>query len=200
MELASLLRPLGLVAGPAVVVAFGLFVVGIVTVGEDALDGTLLATASSAAMLVALVAIGAVALAALARLREAGRAVSGSAVAVLGSVLVAGGSWAALFVISALAQEAPEALEADLVTTVIGFIASYAVFAVGWAWTGIALLRAGLVPTWLGVATAVAGVIAFVPSPEPFRVLFISVAASLLARRLATPAASPVRVPSPASA
>ena len=186
MELASLLRPLGIVAGPAVVVAFGLFVAGIVTVGEDALDGTLLATASSAAMLVALFAIGAAALAALARLRETGRAVSGSAVAVVGSVLVAGGSWAALFVISALATEAPEALEADLVNTVIGYIASYAVFAVGWLWTGIALLRAGLVSTWLGVATAAAGVIAFVPSPEPFRVLFIGLVASFLTHRLAT--------------
>ena len=97
MELASLLRPLGVVAGPAAVVAFGLFVAGMVTVGEDDLDGSLLATASSAAMLVTLVAIGAAALAALARLREAGRSVAGSAVAVIGSVLVAGGSWAALF-------------------------------------------------------------------------------------------------------
>jgi hypothetical protein len=198
MELASLLRPLGIVAGPAVVVAFGLFVTGIVTVGEDALDGTLPATASSAAMLVAVLAIGAAALAALARLREAGRAVSGSAVAVVGSVLVAGGSWAALFVISALATEAPEALEADLVNTVIGYIASYAVFAVGWLWTGIALLRAGLVSTWLGVATAAAGVIAFVPSPEPFRVLFIGVVASFLAHRLATVVPDAAREPVPA--
>jgi hypothetical protein len=195
MELASLLRPLGIVAGPAVVVAFGLFVVGLVTVGEDSLDGTVLATASSAATLVALFAIGAVALAALARLREAGRNVAGGAVAVVGSVLVAGGSWAALFVISALATEAPEALEADLVNTVIGFIASYAVFTVGWVWTGIALLRARLVPTWLGVATAVAGVIAFVPSPEPFRILFIGVAATLLAHRLAAVVPVPAREP-----
>jgi hypothetical protein len=187
MELASLLRPMGVVAGPAVVVAFGLFVAGLVTVGEDALDGSLLATASSAAMLVGLLGIGAAALAALGRLREAGRGVAGGAIAVIGSVLVAGGSWAALFVISALATEAPEALEADLTNTVIGFIASYAIFTVGWVWTGIALLRARLVPTWLGVATAAAGVIAFVPSPEPFRVLFIGVAASLLAQRLAVP-------------
>jgi hypothetical protein len=198
MDLASLLRPLGVVAGPAAVVAFGLFIAGMVVHGEDALDGTLLATASSAAMLVTLVAIGAAALAALARLREADRGVAGGAVAVLGSVLVAGGSWAALFVISALATEAPEALEADLVNTMIGFIASYAVFAVGWVWTGIALLRSRLVPTWLGVATTVAGVIAFVPSPEPFRILFIGVVAGLLAHRLG--ALAPDRQPVPAGA
>jgi hypothetical protein len=198
MELASLLRPLGLVAAPAAVVAFGLFVAGLVTVGEDGLDGTLLATASSAALLVSLIAIGAAALAALARLRDAGRSVAGPGLAVLGSVLVAGGSWAALFVISALATEAPEALEADLVNTVIGFIASYAVFTVGWVWSGVALLRAGLVPAWLGVATAVAGVIAFVPSPEPFRILFIGLAASLLARRLGAPVESRSAVPTTA--
>ena len=193
MELASLLRPLGVVAGPAAFVAFGLFIAGMVVHGEDALDGTLLATASSAAMLVTLVAIAAVALAALARLREADRGVAGGAVAVLGSVLVAGGSWAALFVISALATEVPAALEADLVNTTIGFIASYAVFTIGWVWTGIALLRAGLVPIWLGAATAVVGVIAFVPSPEPFRILFIGVVASLLAHRLATAVPDPAR-------
>jgi hypothetical protein len=189
MELASLLRPLGVLAGPAVVAGFGLFVTGMVTLGEDGLDGSALAIASSAALLVALVAIGAVALAALARLREAGRPVVGSAVAVIGSVLVAGGSWAALFVITAIATEAPEALQGDLVTLVIGFIASYAVLTVGWVWTGIALLRAGLVPTWLGVVTAVAGVAAFVPSPEPMRVLVLGVVSSLLAHRLATAAA-----------
>jgi hypothetical protein len=198
MELASLVRPLGLVAGPAAVVAFGLFVAGLVTVGEDALDGTLLATASSAALLVALLGVGAAALAALSRLREAGRGVGGAAVALLGSVLVAGGSWAALFVISALATEAPEALEADLVNTVIGFIASYAVFTVGWVWTGIALLRSGLVPTWLGVVTVVAGVIAFVPSPEPFRMLFIGVVASLLAQRLGAAVEARAAAPVPA--
>ena len=198
MELASLLRPLGVVAGPAAVIAFGLFIAGMVVHGEDALDGTLLATASSAAMLVTLLGIGAAALASLARLRDAGRSVASAAVAVLGSVLVAGGSWAALFVISALATEVPEALEADLVNTTIGFIASYAVFAVGWVWTGMALLRARLVPTWLGVATAVAGVIAFVPSPEPFRILFIGVVSAVLAHRLAAVVPEPAREPLPA--
>jgi hypothetical protein len=198
MELASLLRPLGVVAGPAAVIAFGLFIAGMVVHGEDALDGTLLATASSAAMLVTLLGIGAAALASLARLRDAGRSVASAAVAVLGSVLVAGGSWAALFVISALATEVPEALEADLVNTTIGFIASYAVFAVGWVWTGIALLRARLVPTWLGVATAVAGVIAFVPSPEPFRILFIGVVSAVLAHRLAAVVPEPAPEPLPA--
>jgi hypothetical protein len=190
MELASLLRPLGAVAGPAAVVAFGLFVVGMVTVGEEALDTSPLAVASSALLLLALLAVGATALAALVRLRGVGRAVGGAAVAVLGTVLVAGGAWAALFVLPSLAAEAPEALDQELAGVVVGYIASYVVFTVGWAWTGIALLRAGLVPTWLGVLTTVAGVLAFVPSPEPFRILVIGVTVSLLARRLTAPAPS----------
>jgi hypothetical protein len=100
-------------------------------------------------------------------------------------VLVAGGTWAALFVMPAIAGEAPEVLDGELAGVVVGYIASYLVFAVGWVWTGIALLRAGLVPTWLGVLTIVAGVASFVPSPEPARLLIIGVAASLLAGRLA---------------
>jgi hypothetical protein len=198
MELASLLRPVGLVAGPAAVLAFGSFVVGLLTVGEDGLDGSLPALVSSALLLAAVLAVGATAVAALARLREAGAGISGPAVAVVGTALVAGGTWTAVFMIPALAADAPAALAEDLAGLVVGFIASYAVFTVGWVWTGIALLRARLVPTWLGALVAVAGVLAFVPSPEPFRLLFIGVVASVLARRLAVAAPAPDRVPQPA--
>jgi hypothetical protein len=191
MGLASLLRPVGIVAGPAAVLAFGAFVAGLITVGEDGLDTSLLAVASSALLLVAVLGIGAAGLAAMARLQEAGGGLPGPAIAVVGSLLVAGGTWAALFVMPALAAEVPEALEQELAGVVTGYIASYVVFTVGWVWTGVALIRAGLVPTWLGVLTAVAGVLAFVPSPEPFRLLFIGVAASLLAKRLAASAPAP---------
>lgn len=197
MELASLVRPLALVAGPAAALALGSFVAAVLIAGEDGLDAHPLATASSALLLMALLGVGATAIAALARLREAGRGVPGAVVTVIGTVLVAGGTWAALFVMPALATEVPEALETELVGVVVGYIASYLVFTVGWAWTGVALLRAGIVPTWLGVLTVVAGVLAFVPSPEPARVLVIGITATLLARRLAAPA--PDRVPARAS-
>ena len=187
MELASLVRPLALVAGPAAVLALGSFVAAMLIAGEDGLDSHPLATASSALLLVALLGVGAAAVAALSRLREAGRGVQGSAIAVVGTVLVIGGTWAALFVMPAIAEAAPDVLDGELAGIVVGYIASYLVFAVGWVWTGVTLIRAGLVPTWLGVIVAVGGALAFVPAPETFRLLVIGVAASLLARRLAAP-------------
>jgi hypothetical protein len=198
MELASLLRPLGLVAGPAAVAALVLLVVGLVTEGEAGLDTSPLATASSGLLLVALLGIGAAAVAALARLREAGRGIAGVAIALVGTVLVAGGGWAALFVLPALAAEAPEVLDAGLQSVVVGYIASYVVFTVGWVWTGVALLRARLVPTWLGVLTAAGGAVAFVPAPEAFRLVLIGVAASLLAQRLAAQVPARIGAPTPA--
>lgn len=187
MELASLLRPLGLAAGPAAVLAFALLVAGLVTAGEAGLDTSPLAVASSALLLVALLGVGATALAALALGRGTGRGMAGAAVAVLGTVLVAGGGWAALFVLPGLAAEAPDVLESGLTSVVVGYIASYVVFTIGWVWTGIALVRTRLVPTWLGVLVAVGGALAFVPAPEAFRLLVISVAASLVARRISAP-------------
>jgi len=196
MELASLLRPVGVVAGPAAVLALLLLVGGLVTAGEDGLDTSPLATASSALLLVALLGLGATAVSALARLRAADRGVAGAAIAVVGTVLVAGGGWAALFVLPALAKQAPGVLDTGLESVVVGYIASYVVFTVGWVWTGVTLIRAALVPTALGVLVAVGGALAFVPAPEAFRLLVVSVAASLLARRLAAPA--PVHAPQPA--
>ena len=111
MELASLLRPLGVVAGPAAVLALALLVGGLVTAGADGLETSPLVTASSALLLVASLGVGAAAVMALARLREDGRGVPGAAIAVVGTVLVAGGGWAALFVLPALAKEAPEVLK-----------------------------------------------------------------------------------------
>lgn len=196
MELASLLRPLAVLAGPAAVLALCSFVAAMVTAGEDGLDTSPLATASSALLLVALLGVGAMALTALVHLRAGGRSAPGAGVAVLGSVLVAGGTWAAVFVMPALAKDFPEALEGELVGVVVGYIASYLVFTVGWVWTGVALLRSGLVPRWLGILVVVAGVAAFVPSPEPARLLLIGISVSLLATRLvpAPSAAAPVPV------
>jgi len=69
---------------------------------------------------------------------------------------------------------------------------------VGWIWTGVALVRARLVPTWLGVLLSVTGALAVVPGPSAFRLLLIGIAATLLARQLAEPLR--VQIPAGASA
>jgi hypothetical protein len=186
MELASLLRPLGLCAGPAAVLGLTLLIGGVVTAGQD-VETSPFATASAALLLVALLGMGAAAMTALARLRQADRGVPGVVIAVLGTVLVAGGAWAALFVLPALAEKAPDLMKTGLPTVVVGYVASYTVFTVGWVWTAVALVRARLVPTWLGILAAAGGALAFVPAPEAMRLLVIGIAASLLARRLAVP-------------
>ena len=187
MELAPLLRPLGIAAGPAAVLAFALLVLGLLTVGEADLDTSPLAVASSGLLLVALLGIGATALTVLAQGRAAGRGMPGAAVAVVGTVLVAGGGWAALFVLPGLAAEAPDVLDSGLPSVVVGYIASYVVFTIGWVWTGVALVRSRQVPTWVGVLVAVGGALAFVPAPEAFRLLVIGLATSSVTRRLTAP-------------
>ena len=87
---------------------------------------------------------------------------------------MAGGAWATLFVQPALAAKAPDVLEAGLPSVVVGYVASYVVFSVGWVWTGVALLRARIVPTWLGVLLTVGGALAIVPGPGAFRLLLVA--------------------------
>jgi hypothetical protein len=190
VELASLLRPAALVAGPAAVVSLVLLVGGLIVDGGAGLDTSPLAVASSALLLLALFGLAATALCALVALRDAGRGVAGAAVATVGSVLVAGGAWTALFVLPALAARAPAVLDQGLGSVVVGYIASYVVFSIGWVWTAVALIRARLVPTALGVLLAVGGALAFVPAPEAFRLVLVSVAATLVVRRLAAPVAA----------
>jgi hypothetical protein len=195
VELASLLRPLGLAAGPAAALALVLMLAALLTAG-DAVDTSPLATAASAVLLLALLALAATALCAVARLRAGGHRAVGATIATLGTVFVAGGGWATLFVLPALAAEAPGVLDSGLPSVEIGFIASYVVFTVGWVWAGIELARARVVPTWLGVLVAVAGVLAFAPAPEAFRLLVVGIAATLLTRALT--AGVERRVPQPA--
>jgi hypothetical protein len=73
----------------------------------------------------------------------------------------------------------------------VGYVASYAVFALGWIATAVALLRARAVPTWLGVLLLVGGLASFVPAPEAMRLLIVSVAATLVARWISVPAQAP---------
>ena len=194
MNSSSFLRPLASAAAPLTVVAVGLVVAAGLT-GGDAVESSPFAIASTAVLLVALLGIGATAVLAFARLREGDRSGASPMVAVLGTVLVAGGQWAALFVLPALAAHAPQVLSSGALGSVtVGYVASYAVFALGWIATAVALLRARAVPTWLGVLLLVGGAASFVPAPEAIRLLIVSVAATLVARRISVPAQTPETV------
>ena len=189
MNPSSLLRSLAIAAGPLTVVALGLVVAAASTAGSE-VESSPFAVASSAFLLVALLGVGAAAILALGALRDAGRAVAAPLVAVVGTVLVAGGQWAALFVLPALSEHAPRVLSSGALGSVtVGYVASYAVFALGWIATAVTLLRARAVPVWLGVLLLVGSVASLVPAPEAMRLLIVSVAVTLVGRRLAvTPA------------
>jgi hypothetical protein len=191
MNPSSLLRSLATAAAPLTVVALGLVLAAAATAGA-AVESSPLAVASSAVLLVALLGIGATAVLALGRLRDVGRSIAAPAVAVVGTVLVAGGQWAALFVLPSLSAHAPQVLSSAAMDSVtVGYVASYAVFALGWVATAVGLLRARVVPTWLGVLLLVGGVASFLPAPEAIRLLIVSIATTLVARRLAV--TSPAR-------
>lgn len=195
MEFTSYLRPVALLAGPVALVSAVLLTAGLGTADPDELLASPLVLASSSVLLVALLGIGSTALVALARLRTEGRGAAGPALAAVGSVLVAGGGWATLFVQPALESRAPEVLEAGLPSVVVGYVTSYVVFCLGWVWTGVALTRSGLVPTWLGATLSVTGALAIAPGPSALRLVLVALAATLVARRLTASAAAPPPVP-----
>jgi hypothetical protein len=181
----SFLRPLGLAVAPLTVVSFGLVVVAGSTASGGAVEASPFAIASSALLLLALLGIAATGLAAAAACRATGRSGAAPALAVVGAVLVAGGGWASLFVLPDLADRAPHLLSSgQLGGVVVGYVASYAIFAIGWLATGIALARAHVVPTWLGILLAVGGAASMVPAPEPLRLLIVSVGVTLAARHV----------------
>jgi uncharacterized membrane protein (DUF485 family) len=195
MNPSSLLRSLATAAAPLTVLALGLVVAAAATAGA-AVEASPFAVASSAVLLVALLGVGAAAVVVLGRLREADRAIAPPAVAVVGTVLVAGGQWAALFVLPSLSEHAPQVLSSSALESVtVGYVASYAVFALGWIASAIMLLRARLVAGRLGALLLVGAVLSLVPAPEAMRLLVVSVAVTLLARRLtvATPSLQDAR-------
>jgi hypothetical protein len=194
MNPSSLLRSLATTAAPLTVVALGLVVAAASTAGA-AVESSPFAVASSAVLLVALLGVGAAAVLAVGALRDADRSVAPPLLAVVGTVLVAGGQWAALFVLPGLSEHAPRLLSSGALGSVtVGYVASYAVFALGWIATAVALLRARAVPVWLGILLLVGSFASLVPAPEALRLLLVSVAVTLVSRRLAvTPALEDAR-------
>jgi hypothetical protein len=141
-----------------------------------------LATATSLAVLVLL----AIALVAFWRRQESQLGSGGHAaftMALVGTVLAAGGAWDQVFTVPWLYDEAPAALEGGSTGSLAaGFFLSYALLAVGWMAFATATLRARVLPRAAAIVTLVGAVIALLPAPTALRLLVLSVGAALLGR------------------
>ena len=131
------------------------------------------------ASLIALV-LGLVALHDRPELRRGAGAV-GWTVAMIGTVMTAGGQWTQLFPLPGLAGPAPELASGGIGTLIAGSIASFVVLDAGWVLPGIALLRARGVSRGIAWAVIIGGLVCIAPLPARFVV--VAVAASLLSRR-----------------
>ena len=172
-------------SGPLAVLSLLVFALALVLSGGDelALAVSPIGVTSSLLGLVALIALvlGLVALASRPELQRGAGAV-GWTVAVIGTVLTAGGQWTQLFLLPGLAGPAPELAAGGIGTVVAGYIASFVVLGAGWLLVGIALLRAGGVPRSIAWAVIIGGLVCIAPLPARFVV--VAVAASLLSRHL----------------
>lgn len=175
-------------SGPLGVIALISFIGSLVATGGDSLE---LATspfsiAASVVGVTALIAltIGMFSTAADQPVLQAGSGRVGWLIALIGTVLAAGGQWAQLFVLPGLAGPAPDLATNGIGSVVAGYIASYIVLGVGWLIVGITLLRSGSATK--GIAWfLIVGAVLCIP-PLPVRFVFVAVAVSLLARRSAS--------------
>ena len=143
-----------------------------------------LATATSLAVLVLL----ALALVAFWRRQEAQLGTGGQvafAVALVGTLLAAGGAWDQVFTVPWLHDQAPAALEGGSTGSLAaGFFLSFALLAAGWIAFAVATLRARVLPRAAAIVTLVGAVIALLPAPTALRLLVLSAGAALLGRGL----------------
>jgi hypothetical protein len=94
----------------------------------------------------------------------------GVVVAIVGTMLLGGDLWFETFVVSWIADDAPDLLNADDPSTLlaIGAVSSYLLFAMGWILFGIASFRARVFPSAICVAIVVGGAIGFMALLAPF--------------------------------
>jgi hypothetical protein len=92
--------------------------------------------------------------------------------AVIGTMLLGGDLWFETFAVPSIADgPAPQVLESDpSILLGIGAVASYLLFAIGWALFGIASFRARVFPKAISAAIVVGGVIGFNALLSPYGV------------------------------
>ena len=115
---------------------------------------------------------------------------AGFVVALLGTVLAAGGAWDSLFAVPYIADKAPAMLDDPTGGSLLaGFVISYLVMVIGWVVFASASLRARLVPRGAAIVLIAGSVFAILPAPTAIRLLPLAIGAALSGRAvLRTPA------------
>jgi hypothetical protein len=92
---------------------------------------------------------------------------AGFLIAFVGTVLVAGVFWDGVFVLPALAEDAPELLESGPPPALVnlGLNLSFALFSLGWLLLGLAMLRTRAYPRPASATLMLGAALAFVPLP-----------------------------------
>jgi hypothetical protein len=109
---------------------------------------------------------------------------AGAVLALLGTILAAGGAWDSVFTVPYLAEHAPAVLDrATDGSLLAGYVSSYLVFALGWGAFAVATLRARVLPRGASITLLVGAVLAILPAPTSLRVLVLAIACALLSRR-----------------
>jgi hypothetical protein len=138
--------------------------------------------------------------------REAGRlGVAAVALAVIGTMALAGDLWFESFAVPWLADEVPAAFDTEpSVLLGLGAISSYVLFAVGWALFGLASLRAGVFPRVISAMIVVGGVCGFsallAPFGIPLGLATMALGVWMTKTHLAAAASRPTHVRPPAAA
>lgn len=179
------LRPAALATGPLCLLSLVLLVVTFVVEGFESDLAIAKSPYAIAASVCAMVGLMLLALALvrlnqeLPSLRE-GTGLTGTWIAMIGTLIGVGGAWSMVFVLPGLAHM--DGAGAEVATSGVplvqaGFIASYIVMAIGWLIVGIALLRSGDVPRGTAIAVIVGALLCIAPLPSRFFVIALAVTA-----------------------
>lgn len=107
----------------------------------------------------------------------------GFVIALLGTVLAAGGAWDSLFSVPYIADKAPSVLDDPTGGSLLaGFVVSYLVMVVGWVTFATASLRARLAPRGASIVVIAGSVFAILPAPTAIRLLPLAIGAALIGR------------------
>ena len=108
--------------------------------------------------------------------------VAGFLVALVGTLVAAGGLWTYVFVVPHFAAAVPEMINESTGSVLVGFFGSFALMAVGWLLFGLATLRAKVFPRWAALLLVAGAAITILPLPS--RTLVLALAVGVVGYRL----------------